>query len=358
MDILNNKNQIIKLQGDKTVIESIYSLDKQIKQSHHQARKIKFPKKYFQIENVVVGGMGGSRFPALIVYYLFKDQLKKPVIINDNYTLPAFVNKKTLFIASSYSGTTEEVLAMLEEAKNKKTLISGITAGGELAKKLTNLKVPFYQFNPIYNPSGQPRIGFGYAVGGLLGLFLSLGVLKIKEDEFEKAISFLTKVIKNFSIETPFEKNQAKKLASFLFEKYPFYIVSEFLTGVGNALANQTNETAKAISDFRVIPELNHHLMEGLKHPEILKKLLVFVFFESSLYSPPIKKRFLITKEVVEKNNIKTFSYKLLGKNKIEQVFELMALGSFLSMYLSVLYKENPAVIPYVDYFKKRLKEI
>jgi len=47
-----------------------------------------------------------------------------------------------------------------------------------------------------------------------------------------------------------------------------------------------------------------------------------------------------------------------LGKNKIEQVFEMMALGSFFSMYLSVLYKENPAAIPYVDYFKKRLKEI
>jgi len=358
MNILDNKDQIIKFQGNKSVIESIYSLDKQIKQSYHQVKEIRFSKEYFKIENVVIGGMGGSRFPALIVYHLFKDQLQKPIIINDNYILPGFVNKKTLFLASSYSGTTEEVLIMLEEAKNKKALISGITCGGELAKKLNDLKLPFYQFNPEYNPSSQPRIGFGYAVGGLIGLLETLGVLIINKKEVEQAINFLTKVIKKFSIESYFENNEAKKLASFLFENYPFYIVSEFLTGVGNAIANQTNETAKAISDFRVIPELNHHLMEGLKHPEILKKLLVFVFFESSLYSNPIQKRFLITKEVVEKNNIKTFTYKFLGKNKIEQVFELMALGSFLSMYLSVLYKENPAVIPYVDYFKKRLKEI
>jgi len=358
MKILDDKNQIIKLQGDEKVIQSVYSLDKQIEQSYHQAKKIKFPKKYLKLENIVVGGMGGSRFPALIVYHLFKDQLKKPIIVNDNYNLPAFLNKKTLFLASSYSGTTEEVLTMLEEAKNKKALISGITAGGALAKTLAELKVPFYQFNPVFNPSNQPRIGFGYAVGGLMGLFEALGVLTLSKKEFDQALVFLKKTIKNFSIETPFEKNEAKKLASFLFEKYPFYIVSEFLNGVGNAVANQTNETAKAISDFYVIPELNHHLMEGLKHPDILKKLLVFVFFESTLYSPPIQKRFLITKEVVEKNKVKTFAYKLLGKNKIEQVFEMMALGSFLSMYLSVLYKENPAVIPYVDYFKKRLNEI
>jgi Glucose-6-phosphate isomerase len=358
MNKLDDIKKILKLQGGNVVIDSVNFLDKQLDQSFKEASKIVFPKNYQQIENIVLGGMGGSRFPTLIIYHLFKDQLRKPIIINDNYSLPSFVNEKTLFIASSYSGTTEEVLVMLKEAKNKKALISGITAGGELAKKLEESKVPFYQFNPVFNPSNQPRIGFGYAVGGMLGLLMSLGVLKIKKEEVEKSISFLTKVIKNFSIENPFEKNEAKKLASFLFEKYPFYIVSEFLTGVGNAVANQTNETAKVISDFRVIPELNHHLMEGLKHPDILKKLLVFVFFESDLYSPPIQKRFLITKEVVEKNKVKTFTYKLLGKTKIEQVFEVMALGSFLSMYLSILYQENPAAIPYVDYFKKRLKEI
>jgi len=358
MNILDNKKEILKLQGNEKVIASIYNLDKQIVDSFNQARKIKFPENYRKIENIVVGGMGGSRFPALIIKELFKERLKRPVIINDNYSLPAFVNQKTLFVASSYSGTTEEVLTMLKEAKNKKALISGITAGGELSKKLIDLKVPFYQFNPDYNPSAQPRIGFGYAVGGFIGLFEALGVLAINKKEFDEATVFLTQIIKKFSIENILEKNDVKKLASFLFKKYPFYIVSEFLTGVGNAVANQTNETAKSISDFRIIPELNHHLMEGLRHPEILKKLLVFVFFQSNLYSPPIQKRFLITKEVVEKNNVKIFTYQLCGKNKIEQVFEMMALGSFLSMYLSVLYKENPAVIPYVDYFKKRLKEL
>jgi len=358
MNILDDKNKILNLQGDEKVITSIYCLDKQIKTAYLKTKNLKFPKKYFKIENIVVGGMGGSRFPALIIKELFKEELKKPVIINDNYQLPSFVNQKTLFIASSYSGTTEEVLAMLKQAKEKKAKISGITTGGQLAQVLNQLKVPFYQFDPLFNPSAQPRIGFGYAVGGFLGMFCALKILKIKKNMVFDAFDFLKKMIKSFSIETPLEKNPAKKLATFLFEKYPYYIVSEFLTGVGNALANQTNETAKAISDFRVIPELNHHLMEGLKHPDVLKKILVFVFFESSLYSPSIKKRFLITKEVVEKNNVTTLTYKLLGKTKMAQVFEMMALGSFLSMYLSVLYKENPATIPYVDYFKKRLKEI
>jgi len=358
MKILDNKTEIIKLQGDKKVVTSIYNLEKQIKEAFTQAATIKLSKRYQDIDNVVVGGMGGSRFPALIIKELFKKELKKPLIINDNYHLPGFVNKKTLFIASSYSGTTEEVLVMLKEAVKKKAKILGITTGGRLAETLSNLKAPFYQFNPVFNPSGQPRIGFGYAVGGILGFITSFGILKIKKTTVLQALNFLKKKIDDFVVEKPQKENEAKKLAISLFNRYPYYIVAEFLTGVGNAIANQTNETAKTISDFRVIPELNHHLMEGLKHPKDLKKLLVFVFFKSKLYSLPIQKRMEITQEVVEKNKIKTIEYVLKGKNKIEQVFELMALGSFLSMYLSVLYKENPAVIPYVDYFKKRLKEI
>ncbi|MEK7097067.1 MAG: SIS domain-containing protein, partial [Patescibacteria group bacterium] len=87
-------------------------------------------------------------------------------------------------------------------------------------------------------------------------------------------------------------------------------------------------------------------------------KLSMFVFFFSKLFSSSIQKRFLITKEVVEKNNIETIWHELKGANKVEQAFELMAFGSYLSMYLSKMYGENPTAIPYVDYFKKKLAEV
>ena len=143
-----------------------------------------------------------------------------------------------------------------------------------------------------------------------------------------------------------------------LFQKYPYYIVSEFLTGVGNAIQNQTNENAKQISTFRVIPELNHHMMEGLKLPTIHRDLAVFVFFFSKFYSEKIKKRYHVTKDVVEQNKINTIWHELRGGTAIEQVFELLGFGSFMTMYLSALNEQDPTVIPYVDYFKKKLKEV
>jgi len=301
--------------------------------------------------------MGGSRFPSLIIKELFKEQLEIPIIINDEYRFPGFVDENTLVILSSYSGTTEEVLHNADKAFEKKAKISAITANGQLSQLMKQNNLPYYLFNPTYNPSKQPRIGFGYAVGAVLGILYNLNFLSIKKQEVETGLSNLSALLKNFSLETPKQKNPAKQLAEKLYQKYPYYTVAEFLTGVGNAIANQTNETAKSISVFRVIPELNHHLMEGLKFPKRIKDLLTFVFFYSSLYSEKIIKRFQITKEVVEKNQVETQWIELKGKSRIEQTFELMGFGSYLTMYLSVIYGQDPSAIPFVDYFKKRLED-
>lgn len=354
---LDNKEEIIKTQGGVNVIKSINSLQNQLSQSFNETLSINFSPDYKNAKKAVICGMGGSRFPSLIISKLFKNKFNIPYEIVDDYILPGYVDKETLVILSSYSGTTEEVLTCAKNAFNKGCIVTGITAGGDLAKIFSDKNIPFYLFDPKYNPSEQPRIGFGYMVGGHLGLLINLGYIKEDKKIINDSIDRLKNLTSIFTIETILSDNPVKKMAKDLFDKYPYYIVSEFLTGVGNAMANQTNETAKTISSFRIIPELNHHMMEGLKHPLELSKLAVFVFFFSNLYSDRIKKRFKITKDVVEQNKIQTIWYELKGENKIEQVFELMAFGSYLSMYLATLNGEDPKTIPYVDYFKNKLKE-
>ncbi len=354
---LDNVKKVLESQGGDKVVTSIDALPKQLEQSFSESIKIEFSNEYKNVSGVVVCGMGGSRFPSLILQYLFKEKLKVPYLINDDYILPSFVDKNTLVILSSYSGTTEEVIHCGITAKERGVKLAGICAGGEIAEFLKGESAPCYVFDPVHNPSGQPRIGFGYAVGGHLGLLLALGLVEVTIEEVESAISNLPFLLSSFKLDVLVEKNPAKQLAQKLLNKYPYYVVSEFLTGVGNAVANQTNETAKTISSFRVIPELNHHLMEGLKHPDELKKLAVFVLFYSGLYSPSIQKRFSITKDVIGQNKIGVVWQELKGKTKIEQCFELMGMGSYLSMYLAALYGEDPTVIPFVDYFKEQLKK-
>ena len=243
---------------DGVVTKSINLFPNQINDSFKKSLLVIFPEEYLHVKNIVACGMGGSRFPHYIIKELFKEELTIPYFINDDYNLPGFVDSNTLVILSSYSGTTEEVLSMGKKAYEKKAKIIGISDGGELKDFLSEIRAPGYFFDPIYNPSGQPRIGFGYLIGGIIGLLLNLKILDYHKNEIISAFN----KIKIKEIET-----EAEQMAKKVLNKYPYYIVSEFLTGVGNAIANQTNETAKSISSFRVIPELNHHLMEGLKNP-------------------------------------------------------------------------------------------
>lgn len=342
---------------EQNVLKSIESFYLQLYQAFSESSLLTFPGDYKKVKNVVVCCMGGSRFPAFIVKELFKDKIKVPMIINDDYQLPSFVNNETLVILSSYSGTTEEITHCADLAIKAKAFVTGNTQGGEIAKILNQHKLPFYQFNPIHNPSNQPRIGLGYGMGGILGILFTLNLIDIEKDDVIRAIKKIPHATEKLGFSSPTAQNPAKQLAIQLFEKYPYFIVSEFLTGVGNGIANQVNETAKSISSFRVIPELNHHLMEGLKFPTLLRDIAVFVFFTSKYYSPRIQKRFTITKEVVEQNKIKTVTIELSADGKIEQAFELIVFGSYLSMYLSSLYEQNPVDIPYVNYFKKRMQE-
>jgi glucose/mannose-6-phosphate isomerase len=149
--------------------------------------------------------------------------------------------------------------------------------------------------------------------------------------------------------------NKAKQLACLLFQKIPVIVSAEFLSNVGRVIRNQIHESAKNFADYHSIPELNHHLMEGLTNPEINKQLLIFVFINSQLYSPRITTRFKITADVVQKQHIQTYEFVPSAKTKLAQTFESIQFGAYVNYYMAMLYGLDPSKIPWVDYFKAQL---
>ena len=69
-----------------------------------------------KIENVIICGMGGSGIGAKIVSNWVFDEIKIPVTLVTDYTLPAFASSNSLVIGSSYSGNTEETISALAVA--------------------------------------------------------------------------------------------------------------------------------------------------------------------------------------------------------------------------------------------------
>jgi glucose/mannose-6-phosphate isomerase len=338
----------------KSVKDTIQKYPDQLKQSWEEVRGIHLPTEYKSVQNIVYCGMGGSALGARMVDSLFRDRLNIPLQIVNDYRIPSYVDDKTLVIVASYSGTTEETLASLEDATRKRAKIFGIASGGPLAEKLESANLPCYIFDPKNNPSKQPRMSLGYFVGTFIAILTSLGFVELKDDEIYGAISVMQEAVKHYMNETDAE-NTAYNLAQTLNGKLPVLVASEHLVGVAHAVKNQFNESAKTFATLFELPELNHHLMEGLAHPKENKDLLHFVFINSHLYSPKIQKRYPLTQEVVGKNEIQHSMFSPTATDKLAQVFETLVFGSCVVYYVTKEYGIDPTEIPWVDYFKKVL---
>lgn len=336
--------QIRQKTDPKNVYSSTGMLVDQCRRIWQEAKNVQF-NLTGDIDNIVVCGMGGSAYGGYVITSLFKGQLKKPLISVNDYHLPAFVNNKTLVIVSSYSGSTEEVLSCTQEAIAKDCLVVGLTGGGKLASILAENNLPALVFSSEANPSNQPRLGTGYMVLGMIAILNKLGLLSA-EEEAQQAISELEAAQEEI-------KKEAVKIAVKLQGFIPVIFGAEFLQGNIHIMRNQFNETSKSFAAFSPLPELNHHLMEGFKNPS--DKKLSVLFIDSDLYSDKLQKRVAITKDVVEKNNVSYICYQAKGSSRLSQMLNVLSLGSYVSLYLGLLYDQDPGLIPWVDYFKERM---
>lgn len=327
-----------------TALESIKLLPQQISQAWQETRVLSLPKSLKNLDRVAISGMGGSIYNAYFLESVFKQELRQPVLRINNYGLPGFINNKTLFIASSYSGSTEEVIFNLKEAASKQVPSLVIANGGRLLELSKSLGISSYKFSAKYNPSDQPRMGQGYMLFAVLGVLVNLGYLNIN---ISKAF------LDGFEQKQKSLRNQAQELAEKLLRQELFFVAADHLSANAHILRNQTNETAKLYANYNLIPELNHHLMEGLKHPENRNR--AFVFLDSKLYQKRNQERIQLTKTVIKKNGFPVFGFTPQSNSVLGQFIETLIWGGYLTYELGRKYQEEPNLIPWVDYFKNQL---
>ena len=350
---LNSRESIAQFDKDN-MLGSIEALNLQVKHAWEDVKQLDFKLKN-PPKNVVVAGMGGSGLGADVIKHLFKDQLTIPFDVVNSYTLPNYVNKNSLVILSSYSGNTEEILSAGEDALSRQAQVMVITAGGKLYEMAKTNHWPVYKINPKFNPSKQPRMAIGYSVFGTLGMCAQAGVIKLTDEQVEAVANTIADTVAKNTVEVANETNPAKSLAFMMLDKRTVYVGAEFLVGALHVSANQANENAKTFTDYKAIPEMDHHLLEALRFPKNLSSTHLFIFMQSKLYHQRNQKRVLLTQEIVEGYEIETLRVDLEAQTKLEQVWESITLLGFAGFYLAMLEGINPSPIPYVERFKKKL---
>ena len=131
--------------------ELIEAFPKNIKEAIQIAESSNLKQPQNEIKTIVMCGLGGSGIGAKMVANWLMDEIKLPITIVNDYTLPAFVDENTLVIGSSYSGNTEETTMAIEEAHSKGSHIICICSGGKLESFCSE-----NNYDCIIVPGGNP----------------------------------------------------------------------------------------------------------------------------------------------------------------------------------------------------------
>lgn len=342
---LNNLAEIKKL-DPQGAYQSTFMLPEQIEGAWSEVSRLTIDADFSRINKIVCCGMGASMYGALVFKSLLGERMPFPQEIVSDYHLPAYVDSNTLVILTSYSGSTEEVLSCAEEGKKKNAKMICLTRGGRLKEWANQNDVPGYFYDGRLNPSGVPRLAGGYSIVGLIGLIQKIGIVKFDTVAIETAIQ-------KFKDQSNGLKSKALQDASSFQERLPIVISAEHLSANALIFRNQFNETSKTFSAFYIVPDLNHHLMEGLTFPE--NSNLVFIMINSTNYSSKIKRRMELTEDIIKQNKHSVYNFQTTGASIYEDFMEVLAFGSYLTLYLGLLNGQNPAANPWVDYFKEQL---
>lgn len=354
MNNLDDQNKIRKLDKEN-VYGSVIELGKQCVHAYTETENIRVPEEYKKVNKVLMSGMGGSGLGARIIESVYASNLKIPFVRLNDYDLPFWVDEDTLVICSSFSGTTEETVQNAKQAITKRAKWMAIGSGGELIELAKRENVPYYRIIPTYNPSKQPRMAIGYQVIGQLKFAASVNLISLTNGDVSQSVSAMNKVLDSSRVEVATADNPAKQTAEKFFQKKIVFIAARHLVGAAHTVKNQMNENSKNFSAIYEIPELNHHLLEGLTYPDANKQDLMVLLLNSGNYPARIQQRFTITEDVMKKNRLQTVVWSGNEKDLLAEAFAYIQFGGLVNFYLSMLYNINPAPIPWVDYFKTQL---
>lgn len=298
-----------------------------------------------KIDHILIIGMGGSGVAGALAKELFANS-PTPISTWADYGLPGWVNDKTLVIAVSYSGNTEETLDGAKKAVEKKCPIVAITSGGKLAELAETHKFPHVKIDY----ESPPRAAIGWLYGLLLTLLTKLKLVEMTEKQYFAALEELKQVVTQNLFPV-----KAEDLAITLNNKVPVIVASAPLGSVAARWKTQFNENSKTFALSAPFPELCHNFLVGLDFaiPEKLSILCLssrYAFSRNTL-------REKVVKDWLTKKNIPFTPLTMQSGSPLAEQWLFLYFGDLLSCYLAGVYGVDPTPIEPIVFLKEQLEK-
>jgi glucose/mannose-6-phosphate isomerase len=322
-----------------------------------RAKSLALPDELRGVERVVIAGMGGSAISGDLLAALVADTCPVPIVVNRGYDLPAYVRgKESLFIAMSFSGTTEETLSATQQATERGTRLLAITTGGELAPMVERAGGTVWTFD--FN--SQPRAAVGWLYGMLLGAATRLGFAQVMDEEVNDTLSRMRRDSEVWTANSPTGRNPAKRIAGQLMDCIPIIWGAGIMAPVARRWKTQLNENAKTSAYFEEMPELNHNAVVGILTPEEMMnrhKLQIVQLVSRQYDHPRVALRHAATENLLREAGVITEVIKARGESKLTQQMNMVQYGDYISYFLAMAYGVDPTPIPPIVMLKQRLAD-
>src|SRR3989344_5628096 len=292
----------------------------------------------------ILDGMGGSHLAADVLR-AYKPELD--LLVFSDYGVPALSParlKDALFIASSFSGNTEEVLDFAEQAFARKLPLAVIAKGGKLLEFARKRALPYVELPPT---KIQPRSGLGFQ---MLALAALIGDKKLIEE-----LGACAKTLRPEEFE-----GKGEALAGALRGKAPVVYASTRNRAVAYNWKIKFNETGKIPAFYNVIPEMNHNEMTGFDVKENSKSLSalfhVIILKDDSDYERN-QKRMHVLKKLYKDRSLPVAEITFVGRTLYEKLFRSLIIADWTALYLAENYGLESEQVPMVEEFKSLVQK-
>lgn len=291
---------------------------------------------------VLVVGMGGSAISGDYLAAWLDAEGEVPVLVSRNYELPHWVDRDTLVLAFSYSGTTEETLASFAQAKQKGAMLAAMSTGARLEEMAKRYDAPFAR---IPATGLQPRAALPSSFATSALLLEGLGLVKA-EAPLRRAVATLK--------ETSME--EAKRAALALEGTVAGTYAAGLLAPAARRFANQLNENAKVLAWWGVMPEMNHNELVGWAGDDDLGRFTA-VFLRHADEHPQARARYDFTARLIQERGGAVLQMEAKGDTLAEKLLTSSMLGDAASVYLAALRKVDPTPVKVIGDLKAKVGE-
>ncbi len=334
------------------MLTALWNLPEQCEEALRLARQAQVKIDPARVRQIMVTGLGGSAIGGDLLRVLAGRRCRVPVVVNRDYTLPAFVGPETLVFATSYSGNTEETLSACQQAVDKGAQIVAVTTGGKLGESARRDGFPI-----VTIPAGiSPRAATGYLLIPLLAILGDHNFISPVEPEVIELTGLLRSMRAELGPQAPLAANLAKQLAGKFFDGIPvIYGAAGTTETAAMRWKGQINENAKAMAYFNVFPELNHNEVVGFEYPQRLLQERQLVILRDQDDHPRVNKRIEITREIVQGVVGGWTEIRSRGTSPLARIFSLTYIGDYTSVYLAFLNGIDPTPVKLIDLLKNKL---